>query len=102
MTAAQHRHIHVYEGPAFTHPDQVHSTRYGREPSVRVQLPGRESFDAIMTRWSEHHLLVCWQETPGGPIQQAWVPTRWASPLDASQARWRPGAGRDPLPWRDH
>ena len=94
--------IRVYEGPAFGSPADVSSARYGREPLVRVALPDREDVDAMACRWSASHVLVAWQDVPSGPMLQAWVPGEWVQRIAPDAARWRPPAGRDPLPWRDH
>lgn len=94
--------IRVCEGPAFDAPAEVASARYGREPLVRVALPDREDVDAMACRWSSTHVLVAWQDVPGGPMLQAWVPAAWVERIAREDARWLPPAGRDPLPWREH
>lgn len=94
--------IRVYEGPAFDSPAAVASARYGREPLVRVALPDQADVDAMACRWSASHVLVAWQDAPGAPMRQAWVPGEWVQRVEPDAARWRPPAGRDPLPRRDH
>lgn len=95
--------IRVHEGPAFGAPADVTSARYGREPLVRVRgLPDREDVDAMACRWSASHVLVAWQDAPGGPMLQAWVPGEWVQRVERADARWLPPAGRDPMPSREH
>lgn len=93
--------IRVYEGPAFRAPGEVASARYGREPVVRVRLPDRADVDAMACRWSASHVLVAWQDRPGGPMLQAWVPAGWVQRIDSDAAAWHRPAGRDPTPWRE-
>ena len=80
--------IKVYEGPAFTTPQQVHSTPYNREPYVRVQVPDLGQVDAMVPRWSPTHVLIVWEPAPGAARINAWVPAEGSS---ASRSRSRPG-----------
>ena len=91
--------VRVYEGPPSSCPAEVASARYGREPLVRVALPDREDVDAMACRWSDSHVLVAWQDAPGGLMLQAWVPAPWVQRITREEARWLPPPGRDPRPW---
>ena len=42
--------LRVYDGPAFGDPSEVSSARYGREPLVRVALPGQPGLLALACR----------------------------------------------------
>jgi len=81
--------IQVYEGPAFTTPQQVHSTPYNREPYVRVTLPDEGRVDAMVTRWSPTHVLISWEDTPGGERRQAWVPAGWVKRIPFEESAWK-------------
>ena len=94
--------LRVYDGPAFLDPSEMGSARYGREPLVRVALPDREDVDAMACRWSASHVLVSWQDVPGGPMLSAWVPAGWVERIKPDVARWLPLPGRDPMPRLDH
>ncbi|MCV7451171.1 hypothetical protein D8M15_01605 [Micrococcus sp. HSID17228] len=93
--------LRVYDGPAFLDPSEVGSARYGREPLVRVALPDREDVDAMACRWSASHVLVAWQDRPGGPMLQAWVPAGWVQRIAPDASAWHRPEGRDPTPWRE-
>lgn len=92
--------IKVYEGPAFTTPEQVHSAPYNQEPYVRAMLPDEGSVDAMVRRWSPTHVLIAWEDTPGGERRQAWVPVGWVKRIPFEESAWK-GPYHQRGPWDD-
>lgn len=86
----------VYEPPAFTSPEEVHSERYNVEPYVRVSFPDRGRVDAMVRRWSRTHVQVEWEEAPGAERSQAWVPAGWAQRIRMKDSAWVNPYGRWP------
>lgn len=81
--------IKVYDGPAFTTPEQVHSAPYNQEPYVRVTLPDDGSVDAMVRRWSPTHVLIAWEDAPRGGRRQAWVPAGWVQRISREESAWK-------------
>lgn len=81
--------IETFDGPPFTDPAQVQSAPYRREPYVRAELPDGSTVDGKAVRWSATHALIHWQERPGGPHCEAWVPGSWCERIERADSTWR-------------
>ena len=65
----------------------MRSEIFGKEPYVRVRIPGRPVFDAKVRRWPRTHVLLYWEADL--QARGAWVPAGYVRRIAREDPSWR-------------